>query len=1235
MLKASTEDPLLDLLAYRLPSKLGRETREQRSRNLLLRALEQGTTIAFLGAGVSVPFGYPRWEKLSDDVLKYTLAKLKEPAEKDKDPRIDACCKHSRFLEDRAKGLGKEPEAAALMFMIGACKSALALTPDGLKDYYELLRKSFKEAKSSGCGNIFKSLLDLPIRRFATTNYDREIENALAKFRKGLVAEKSFDFGLEPDSEEYRGWLSITPRREDLERLILFALARAEGNDNMVFHCHGRFDEPESIVATEADYQKWYLGHDDDASVAFQQNIKLLLASNPLLFIGYGLRDDDLLRPLRELGVLDPAQKGTRPIFALLKCSDENPDKDLLDHEVLFERYGLHVIAYGQDLADKTQALNTALDELREDLQKARRRWSEKPFLKRPEKLSEPTTSYCEIDTKEVKLTDVPAKPLEGLEEEVHHPGIVVLEGPSGVGKSFHALKLTKQEGFDGIYYWNAHYGNEAMTALDHALAYFDPNRNFKGSRYERIRECLRNKRFLLILDGCERLLRRTENPRAGSTYSVTFRRLLKAFANPYNQSTVVLATRLWPIELDFLQHKTGDRQFIRRLCVSRVEAKDLHGIEAFAGLLKRFPDLEGDSKWRQRVELEISALCSLLRGHSYGLHLAGKYLGIGRSLTKASPQEDNELEEIRKELGKAPTDRKDLRDLKDLIDLNRSLAGKHRDERLQEMIQRQVTRADEILRAEAKLADENRHAEPARRLLDVLTNFLGPICEETIAICFKEACIKPDQDCSCVRNKLKDAGILFPMHPPVRETGAAETYTVHCTARTALLRSRHGAPTDPLPAFGLSGCTCGRLGVNPDRTRKSGLRKLFDQIIERAELHWNEGNQETARALCRDAFSLVRTGMEANTAPRWCTYDEYVQFPLAVAILAKRVTSGCWTYCEHAEAFKLAESEDASLYPAELAWLYNDIALALSGSGYIHDACFFLDHALEVSRLIEHPAEGGGFHLEVLLSLAFTLIEMGYLPAACRHLDDAERLVREMSDDDFAARILGLRGLMLHLKGDLQGADDLYDRCLKLLRPGMNLRAQSIFLKHKADVKISSQAFEEADLLVRNSRALAESGVFPELVANARISEGHRLTRTGQAVQARLEYTAVLHEAQRIGFRKLEVRALTALARLALDQKDADGGRDYAMRALTLANQLGLGLRQSHALVVLGLATLEMGQTGLGIAYLRSAKQLADDQEYWSRSREAENKLLELGVSPASEDEAGGDGALAARRTR
>jgi|GEM_PF-922884 len=1177
----------LEFLAYRLPSKLEPGLREQRSRSLLLRVLEQKTTIAFLGAGVSQPFGYPTWKGLGLAVLSQTLMTLKKLD--NTDSRVRGCIDYLTFLKQGIRKLGKNPDAPALMFMIGACKRSLQLAGGDLVDsvYYSQFGQRFAAPQYPENANVLTALLDLPVFRFVTTNYDWEIEKALAKDKKRAVSEADFGRGVKASSEKFRGRLSITQRREDLDRLALFALGRAGGNDNMVFHCHGRFDDPELIVATEADYQHWYLSNDEDASTAFQQNIELLLQSNPLLFIGYSLRDDDLLRPLRQLGLLDPARRDTRPLFALLECSQRNPERDLYNYDVLFERYGLHVIPYRRE-GDQTESLRAALQELGKDLGEAHQKWSEKPFLKRPSGLAKLPARYCEIQTP----TAVPVKPLASLMEEIRQPGVVVLLGPSGSGKSHYALKLSEEGGFSGVYYWNAHYGNEAITALDHALAYFDPERTIKGTRHQRIRRCLREQRFLLILDGCERLLRKTENQGEGTTYSITFRRLLEIFTDPNNLSTVVLATRLWPVELDSLRRQEDGRQIVRCLKLSRIEADDLAEIGPFANLL---------AEGRDQARREISALCSLLRGHNYGLFLAETYLDACKDDPFAALQF-----------------------------LNRSLADRHRDERLQVMVDLQVQRVD-----------AKQDGKSARALLERLTLFLGPVTRKTIEICFKDVCAGTILSCDCLREELIAAGLLFRMHPPgSRSEGEPETYTVHCTARTALLRSQRSAPTDPLPAFGLSGCTCGRLGVNPDRAREPQIRKVFERIIESAE--WllkteagtavSKDNFNQAQAYCRDAFSLVRSCMEANTAPRWCTYDEYLQFPLAVATLAKQIaraapTLACWTYCEHPDAYELAERENATLYSAELAWLYNDIALALSGSGSIHDSCALWEQAYEISRLIEHPKEGGGFHLEVLLSLTYTFVEMGRLSAAARQLDDAERLLRSFPDDDFAARILGLRGLMLHLRGDLQGADDLYDRCLKLLRPGVNLRAQSIFLKHKADVKITTLELDEADLLIRNSRALAESGVFPELVANARISEGHRLTRKGEAVKARLEYTAVLREARRIGFRKLEVRALTALARLALDQKDADGARDLAMRALILANEFGLGLRQSHALVVLGLATLEMGKSELGIAYLRTAKVLADDQEYWSRSREAENKLLELGVNPARESEVRGGG--------
>jgi len=64
----------------------------------------------------------------------------------------------------------------------------------------------------------------------------------------------------------------------------------------MVFHCHGHFGRPEDMIVSERDYREQYLGRKHEADLGFQQTIRLSLGSNSILFVGYGLSDEDLLR---------------------------------------------------------------------------------------------------------------------------------------------------------------------------------------------------------------------------------------------------------------------------------------------------------------------------------------------------------------------------------------------------------------------------------------------------------------------------------------------------------------------------------------------------------------------------------------------------------------------------------------------------------------------------------------------------------------------------------------------------------------------------------------------------------------------------------------------------------------------------------------------------------------------------------------------------------------------------
>jgi hypothetical protein len=95
---------------------------------------------------------------------------------------------------------------------------------------------------------------------------------------------------------------------------------------------------------------------------------------------------------------------------------------------------------------------------------------------------------------------------------------------------------------------------------------------------------------------------------------------------------------------------------------------------------------------------------------------------------------------------------------------------------------------------------------------------------------------------------------------------------------------------------------------------------------------------------------------------------------------------------------------------------------------------------------------------------------------------------------------------------------------------------------------------------------------------------------------------------------RRLEAEALTELSRLAYDLGDAQVARQRAMESLRIANDLVLGLRQTHDLVVLGLATIETGQRQLGVAYLMHAKKIAQRQQYLLRSNEAEEHIQKYG---------------------
>jgi tetratricopeptide (TPR) repeat protein len=277
-------------------------------------------------------------------------------------------------------------------------------------------------------------------------------------------------------------------------------------------------------------------------------------------------------------------------------------------------------------------------------------------------------------------------------------------------------------------------------------------------------------------------------------------------------------------------------------------------------------------------------------------------------------------------------------------------------------------------------------------------------------------------------------------------------------------------------------------------------------------------------------------------------------------------------------------------------------------------DCLAIWEQGLEVNKFLDGH-QPGQYTFQAYCNLGAACIQYGRLPRAREYLQMAKDLSIRMGnkDQDHAPRLNGYLALVHHLRGDLLLADQEYEAAISNLAKNSNARAECIFRCHWANLKIRLEDKRSAEHFIRSCRAKAEEGHFPDLIAHARLCEGHLLRSRKKYKDAIREYKIALKAAKQYGMQALEADVHCEMARLALDLGDMEIARTRAIKSLEIANELHLGLRQTHGLVVLGKATAGAGQHVLGVEYLKQARELAERQHYDLRAREAEEELHRL----------------------
>lgn len=1132
-----------------LRSNATHEERLAHASDALSRDLARRSVVAFVGAGCSAALGYPNWREFVAATLD---AALILPGA---DPTSAA---RMRRLRQRLGSVERLP-GPDLAFLVGQGVRRLRGEPSA---YEAFLRQQFGNpgrARQPDADPL-AALIRLPISRFITTNYDCEIEHSLVQARRRPC--------------------SFTPDSCFHEQLAIFPFARMPHVEDMVFHCHGRFDLPDSIIATEHDYRARY--HDNSygeperaragtavqPSPAYQQTLNLLLGSNSVLIVGYGLGDDDLLRPLRMFEGIDRSARPPRDLFVLLE--ERSPGADADRHEHLYERYGLIALPFtAHDNLSREErgcALAQRIERIHADLETWREGWRRKPLFRRVEVNSSPPTPYVHhgLDLpEEIGAERVVSRVAEILRMlSLPATRVIGLVGQGGAGKSWHALRLIEalqrhESGWDGVVFWSSYYANDALSAVDRILAYADRDGPPDVARFSRLAQVLAKRRLVIVIDGFERLMRPCGvDPEVGEAQGEPTRRLLSLFlgTEPPCKSKLVITSRLWPAEL--LEAERNQRAIRQR--VGGLRTADLVDVPSFETL----------------SEEDRSALCALLDGHAYALALAAAYL--------ADKHDGSPAERLR--------------------NLMSHLANAQPELRLSQMIRLAVKDAGDL----------------AKALLERLSAFMSPIDATVLEVCYASAraaiaADAPAQPLDDVVRELRRSRLIFAIRDDQRRQRPAE-YVVHPTVRGSafdegkLQRASH-------PSFSLPGFTTGTAPVHPGSPRSvEVMRDVFARLAARFEQESSGDQPEKATSAARAMFGLVRSRMEANSAARWIRYDEYIWFGMRVINACRRASPGSWSAREVHEAVKV-EHPNAPLHADEIGWLYNDLGLALCGEGDMQDTYALWEQGYQMSRLIEGDSPVPQRTVQSQLHLAHTFLDLGQLDVASDWLTRTGATNHLLGDPDYGARILGYRGLVEHLRGNRSEARDCYVRAIRQLHRGSNGRAECFFRMHFAALLLgSANGLQDAEEQVATALALAEAGMMPDLLARAHLTRGSLHRAQGQAKEATRAFSLALLRSREMGNRRLEVDVLSEQSRLALELGDGAVARRRAMASIGMANHLSLGLRVTHSLVILGLATLKTGPRDLAIAYLRHARRLGHSQQYWLRTHEAERWLQELG---------------------
>ncbi|MEM7204097.1 MAG: SIR2 family protein [Planctomycetota bacterium] len=1205
------------------------------SLDMLARELNSGRVVAFVGSGVSRAYDYPSWSQFADKVVD--LAKQYGG----NSPRTALQILDQN--EARSSTSVELPRIDRMLLRVSAAKSVIDCCPEAIEALHRLIRNSFGRPRKpivSSDSDPLEALIGMGIRRFLTINYDAAIENALRRIDSSGEIRSLWCDGAESAPE----------------KLVQLAVG-SPGFEKGVFHCHGVAAHPDSVILSEEDYQRTYLRRTEDSS-AYRAALETALASNPILFVGVGMEEPDLLRPLRRFVAERAHESVERPLFALLPRPvgrggprpGAHNRADAETRKFLHVRYGVTAIFYdvrkpggkAKDSAATVRAHSQALcRELKDLAGRAKKWWSkwlDKPRLRVVDQ--PPPEQNVMILHEEIVDREFYNKKNEALvQEALQSTGPTLLLGAPGSGKGVFGLRIAR--GIKGVtneygkrFFATMRFRNEMMSVIDAAATFFTGNVG-EGSMdpIRRLEVALSKSTNLLVLGGIDRLLFKSEANFLRANGPEAEARAATAVLAPGPPDRPEEANAPHQTE-----PHTGNPHETERVAAPMPQ-------DAAVAPGRTHGSLRSLREPCGRPNLsDVRRLLEVLAGAQAKVVLTSALWPAEIPRSRISRLYDLDRDMVTDALHKKGVTREHARTLYTTIHgnayclylvqcaLQRGQAAKAKNREWIEDLLHDVTSHDRargyviVVRRCLDLA-QRRIAKSRRVLLLDAVRQVALVTTPTSVEAVAASLGRADTDeTEKVLQFLAARGLVTPIKPPTpieRSLRPGERrYTAHTLVRAQILESLgvRRPVIGESHRFGLPSYASETDQMDmPNTAGHEAVTTSVDHILDAVEAAIGqdaEGNQDLTRTYIRTAFGMMRSRWSAiglgqlwqmndpTGAPHYDAYQRRL-LRLANAVKSADPPDGRWRFYQEDPKGIYGRR---SLYPDELGWLYNELGLVSYIQGHLRDAHSLAMQATELALAAERGDHGRRWR-QTQLALAIISIERGGLDRATRMLQEILPDARAQRDDDsLVGRLIGFLGWLHHLRGDLSLALSHYNDAIEICEGANVHRGRSIFLRLRGAVHFRREDEARAKNDFRQSIAVAELGRYIDLANLTRLAEAVLVSRLGGETAGSIE--RVLEFARRTGTMKIEAESYKALGEIALASGDFNRAEHSALRSLSICASCGMKLKMTSILVLLGRIAMKRGRPHASRSVFDAALRLGRNQGYQLQVEEAERGL-------------------------